>query len=277
MKRLSSGLESHADTDPFTRLPHKFPSLKTIKLTYSDEVPTPYDFPLFSSDYVYKQLYTLEAILREAHITKLTSLTIINFVALPPDFQRSESFANSLAKLAHLEVVFYAEIPGSTPIAEWSYDALFPKECMQRRYCGSHPEAPWAITHLTLGSQDEQGNLVPLDYSTLKFPYLSSLTLRGLSFRDLPDKQEAFILRHADTLRSLTLVDCLTLRLERFPIWERLAIPFIQCMVLMTARGYRAWRMICWKIRKRWRRTNGRSRDFYKLLTIGGRASLLEL
>jgi hypothetical protein len=158
----------------------------------------------------------------------LTSLTIINFIALPPDFQRSESFANSLAKLAHLEVVFCAEIPGSTPIAEWSYDVLFPKESMQCRYCGSHPGAPWAITHLTLGSEDEQGNLVPLDYSTLKFPHLSSLTLRGLSFRDLPDGQEAFILRHADTLRSLTLVDCLTLRLERFPIWKRLASELTQ-------------------------------------------------
>jgi len=69
---------------------------------------------------------------------------------------------------------------------------------------------------------------VPLDYSTLKFPHLSSLTLRGISFRDLPDEQEAFILRHADTLRSLTLVDCLTLRLERFPIWERLASELTQ-------------------------------------------------
>ena len=119
------------------RLPYKFPSLKAIRLTYSDEIPTEDNFPLFLSDYVYKQLHTLEAIVHEAHLTNLTTLAIINLVALPPNFQQSRSFAYSLSKLTKLEVLFSAAISGSHNSAAMSYHALFPKEDGQKRYCGN--------------------------------------------------------------------------------------------------------------------------------------------
>ena len=223
------------------RLPYKFPSLKAIRLTYSDEIPTEDDFPLFSSDYVYKQLYTLEAIVREAHLTSLTTLAIINLIALPADFQRSGSFSYSLSKLTKLEVLFSAAIPGSHDSAAMSYNALFPKEDGQKRYCGNS-EVPWSITDLTLASEEEQSNLVPLDMSTLQFPNLSSLTLRGVSFRlmeglplivaDQYIDEMVFILRHAATLRTLVLVDCMTLTDNWSVIWERFANELTQLVNL---------------------------------------------
>jgi hypothetical protein len=226
------------------RLPYKFPSLKAIRLTYSDEIPTEDDFPLFSSDYVYKQLHTLEAIVREAHLTNLTTLAIINLIALPPDFQRSGSFAYSLSKLTKLEVLFSAAIPGSHDSAAMSYHALFPKEDGQKRYCGNS-EVPWTITDLTLASEEEQCNLVPLDTSTLQFPNLSSLTLRKISFRPMEGlpgvpqtvanryiDEMVFILRHAATLRTLVLVDCMTLTDNWSVIWKRFANELTQLVNL---------------------------------------------
>jgi hypothetical protein len=175
-------------------------------------------------------LNTLEAIVRGAHLTNLTSLAIINLIALPPDFQRSESFAHSLSKLTKLEIVFCAAIPGSYGSAEMSYHSLFPKEDGLRRYCGNS-DVPWAIKTLTLENEDEQSNLVPLDFSTLEFTHLSSLTLQGLSFR-LYNVQLMFILRHAATLRTLALVDCTTLTDEWSVIWERLANELTQLVDL---------------------------------------------
>ena len=173
---------------------------------------------------------TLEAIVRDAHLTNLTALTIINLIALPPDFQQNESFAHSLSKLTKLEIVFCAAIPGSHESAEMSYHSLFPKEDGLRRYCGNS-EVPWAITTLTLGNEDEQSNLVPLDYFTLEFPHLSSLTLRALSFR-LSNVQLMFILRHAATLQTLVLEDCTTLTDEWSVIWERFANELTQLVHL---------------------------------------------
>jgi hypothetical protein len=175
-------------------------------------------------------LNTLEAIVRDAHLTNLTSLTIIDLIALPPDFQRSEWFAHSLSKLTTLEIAFCAAIPGSYASPEMSYYSLFPNEDGLRRCCGNS-EVPWAITTLTLGNEDEQSNLVPLDFSTPEFPHLLSLTLQGLSFR-LSNVQLMFILRHAATLQTLVLVDCMTLADEWSVIWECFANELTQLVDL---------------------------------------------
>jgi hypothetical protein len=107
-----AGFQRHPHAYAFSRLPHGFPALSTLTLTFNDQFE---DGDLNKEivdvhEYAVGSLDIIEAIVRGAQLMRLTSLNINNLLALPPRFQETSSFRESMSSLQHLSIKWMRDI-----------------------------------------------------------------------------------------------------------------------------------------------------------------------
>lgn len=251
MTGLHAGLASinrpYPEALEFAGITSQFSSLTHIKISFHETL---------GSCLPHNNLILGEAMLTnymisnpQHHSSQMTSLALSGILAFPGFLIRSDSAADALASLTHLDIHFnyiddermiskFRSLANARRLA--SIDIYFPSSIKPR----VNPP-PWKLTHLTLTAAAELVYFQPIDFGALQLPNLTVLVVENMTLRTSPtDSLEDFIVRHT-TVRKLVLRDCMLVHTRRYwsEVYDRISSALARLVDLSVGFGppHREW------------------------------------
>ncbi|KAH9895944.1 hypothetical protein C8Q73DRAFT_690181 [Cubamyces lactineus] len=202
---------SHAVLELVFMQLHRFPALIDLELNLcSDMWPSLHvddsghvDLNRHPSEAGILESTLMQAILRGTRRPRLKSLALVNLLAYPWPYYKSDEFAEVLSSIEHLRLDFHGIFSvagdGGEEMMRRLWEEAIPVDLLGPTQA--------RLTSLTLMSDQPVGRWPRVDLSPFFFPMLRYLELGGITF-DHDRLTEDFIVRHGQTLTSLVLDSC---------------------------------------------------------------------